>query len=265
MLTCHTDDQGVATLTLNRPDVLNALSGAMIEALSLQLSALRTDAGVKVLLLTGAGRAFCAGADLQDPMLNLDLPGEARTRQFLASADSGIQALARALANFDKPVVAAVNGPAVGGGAALALAAHVVVAAESAYFSWPFSARLGLAPDLGASWYLVRKLGAGRALPLAMLGDKVNAKVAADWGLVWQTVADDELADTARHLAGRLAQGAPRALAALPALLNDAWLHDFNAQLDRERDLQAHLVGTNDFAEAVAAFQQKRPPRFHGR
>lgn len=265
MLRLSTDGHGVTTLTLDRPQALNALSQAMIEDLLATLAQLREDAATRVVLITGAGRAFCAGADLRDSMMNLELPAEERSRHFLESSGDKVQGLARAMAQLGKPTVAAVNGAAVGGGAALALAAHVVVVANSAYFSWPFSASLGLAPDLGASWHLMRRLGAGRALPLAMLGERLSAEEAAAWGVVWRCVPDSGLMDEAHALAQRLAQGAPRALAALPDLLYGALEHDLDAQLDRERDLQGALVGTADFVEAVEAFRQKRPPHFQGR
>ncbi|MDI3383907.1 enoyl-CoA hydratase-related protein [Xenophilus aerolatus] len=254
----------VATLTLDRPEVLNALSGELIAALLQRLAQLSSDDTVRAIVLTGRGRAFCAGADLSDPMMNTQAPPDVRAERFLASADAGIHALARALAGLRKPLVAAVNGAAVGGGAALALSAHVTLAAETAYLQQPFTAQLGLAPDMGASWQLMRRLGPGRALPLAMLGERLGAREAADWGLIWRCVPDGELAAAAADVAGRLAAGAPAALAALPALMADALTNGLDAQLDRERDAQAALVRTQDFIEAVTAFREKRKPRFCG-
>lgn len=265
MLDLDISPDGVATLALNRPDVLNALSGALIEALLDALARVRDDDSVRVLLLGARGRAFCAGADLRDPMMNVDQPPQERGRRFLASADTGIHALARALAHLPKPKVAAVQGAAVGGGAALALMADIVLAADSAYFQFPFTAQLGLVPDLGGSWQLVRRLGPTRATGVLMLGDRIDARQAADWGLVWQCVPADALQDTALACARRLAQGAPRALACLPPLIAAAGQSDFGAQLDRERDAQAELVQTEDFMEALAAFRDKRRPAFTGR
>ena len=220
---------------------------------------------MRVLLLTGRGRAFCAGADLRDPMMGLDLPAPERRRRFLASADTGIHALARALFHLGKPKVAAVNGPAVGGGAALALAADIVVATQSAYFQLPFTAQLGLVPDLGGSWHLAHKLGPARAMGAMMLGERITGRQAEDWGLVWKCVEDAQLADHATSLAQRLAHGAPQALALLPQLMSSALRNSFDAQLDCERDAQASLVQTGDFIEAVTAFKQKRNPAFTGR
>lgn len=265
MLEFDISSEGVATLALNRPEVLNALSGPLIEALLAALARVRDDDRVRVLLLSARGRAFCAGADLRDPMMNVDQPAQERGRRFHASADTGIHALARALAHLPKPKVAAVNGAAVGGGAALALSADIVLAADSAYFQFPFTAQLGLVPDLGGSWHLVRRLGPARAMGVLMLGDRVEARQAADWGLVWQCVPAADLQASALACAQRLARGAPRALASLPPLVAAAWHSDFDAQLDRERDAQAELVQTEDFMEALAAFRDKRKPAFTGR
>lgn len=265
MLQLEIAPSGVATLALDRPDVLNALSGEMIAALIEALAQVKVDPAARVLLLTGRGRAFCAGADLRDPMMGLGLPAEERGRRFLASADTGIHALARALADLGKPRVAAVNGPAVGGGASLALGADIVLVARSAYFQQPFTAQLGLVPDLGGSWHLMRRLGPARALASVMLGERIPGEQAAQWGLVWQCVADDELLAAATQVAERLARGAPRALALLPQVMAAALQNDFSTQLDRERDAQAQLVQTEDFMEAVTAFREKRKPAFHGR
>lgn len=256
---------GVATLALNRPEALNALSGPLIEGLIEALARIKANPHARVLLLTGRGRAFCAGADLRDPMMGLGLPPDERGRRFLQAADQGVHALARALADLGKPRVAAVNGPAVGGGASLALAADIVVVARSAYFQQPFTAQLGLVPDMGGSWHLMRRLGPARALGATMLGERISGEQAEAWGLVWQCVDDAALAEAARAIALRLAAGAPCALAELPGVMAAALHNDFNSQLDCERDAQARLVQTDDFMEAVSAFKDKRPPVFNGR
>ncbi|VWX63333.1 acyl-CoA hydratase [Burkholderiales bacterium 8X] len=264
MLDLQTSDTGVATLTLDRPDVLNALSTPMIDALLDTLARLAADTAVRVLLLTGRGRAFCAGADLRDPMMSVDHPPAERGRRFVEGADARIHALARALARLDKPIVSAINGPAVGGGSSLALLADIVVAGRSAYFQQPFTAQLGLVPDMGGSFQLMHRLGPARAMALAMLGDRLPAQQAADWGLIWQCVDDDLLGSTAMAIAERLAAGAPRALSTLRSVMWAARGNDLDAQLDRERDAQAQLVQTEDFLEAVAAFREKRKPTFGG-
>lgn len=265
MLDLAISDDGVATLALDRPDVLNALSTPMIEALLEALARIQADASVRALLLTGRGRAFCAGADLHDPMMNIEASAPERGRRFLESADRGIHALARALAGLRKPKVAAVNGPAVGGGASLALAADIVLAADTAYFQFPFTSQLGLVPDLGGSWHLVQRLGPARALGALMLGERMASRQAAEWGLIWQCVLADQLHGAALEIAQRLANGAPRAMAMLPQLVTQAQHHDLDTQLDRERDAQAALVQTEDFIEAVKAFKDKRKPVFQGR
>jgi 2-(1,2-epoxy-1,2-dihydrophenyl)acetyl-CoA isomerase len=264
MLDLQITADGVALLALDRPDVLNALNGALIDALLGALAKVKADPAARVLLLTGRGRAFCAGADLRDPMMSLDLPPAQRGERFLVSTDSGVHALARALFHLGKPKVAAVNGPAVGGGASLALLADIVLAGESAYFQQPFTSQLGLVPDLGGSWQLMRRLGPARAMAAVMLGERISGQQAADWGLVWKCVPDAELQGAALATAQRLAQGAPLALAALPRLMASSLQNDFDAQLDAERDAQAALVQTDDFIEAVNAFQAKRKPAFTG-
>jgi 2-(1,2-epoxy-1,2-dihydrophenyl)acetyl-CoA isomerase len=264
MLTFDLRD-GVATLTLVRPDVLNALDGALIAELLATLERVKSDDQARALLLTGRGRGFCAGADLRDDTMNLEQPPAERGRRFRESADAGMHALIRALAGLGKPTVCAVNGVAAGGGASLALTAHLVIAGESAYFQQPFTSQLGLVPDMGGSWHLMRKLGPARALPLVMLGERLPARQAAEWGLVWKCVPDAELQATARETAERLARGAPRALAMLPELMHGALHRSLDEQLDRERDGQAALVQTDDFVEAVRAFRDKRKPTFRGR
>lgn len=265
MLDLELSGSGVATLSLNRPEVLNALNGALIDALLEVLARVKSDPCARVLLLTGRGRGFCAGADLRDPMMNVgELPAE-RASRFLASTDAGVHALARAMAGLGKPKVTAVNGAAVGGGAALALLGDIVIAGRSAYFQQPFTPQLALVPDLGGSFQYMHRLGPARAIAVTMLGERLGAQQAADWGLIWQCVDDEALGSTALAIAERLAVGAPRALAALPGLMWSALRNGFNEQLDCERDAQAALVQTDDFLEAIAAFKEKRKPRFNGR
>lgn len=262
MLDFAISDLGVATLALNRPEALNALSSPLIAALLEAVAQVRDDPSARVLLLTGRGRAFCAGIDLRDPMMNLEAPAAERGQRFVASTDAGIHALARALATLGKPKVCAVNGLASGGGASLALLADIVIAGQSAYFHQPFAPQLGLVPDMGASFQFMHRLGPARAIGLTLLGERLPAQQAAEWGLIWQCVQDDSLQASAQAIADRLAQGAPRALAAVPGLMWSALANEFSTQLDRERDAQAALVQTDDFLEAVAAFREKRKPRF---
>ena len=264
-LELQVDAHGVATLELNRPEVLNALNGELIQTLLEAVEQVKKAPEARVLLLTGRGRGFCAGADLRDPMMGVGLPAAQRGERFLASTDRGVHALARALAGLGKPRVCAVNGAAVGGGASLALLADIVVAGRSAYFQQPFTAQLGLVPDMGGSWQMMRRLGPARAIAAALLGERINAAQAAEWGLIWKCVEDSELAATARSIAERLAEGAPKAMARLPDMMWAALENDLDTQLDLERDVQTTLVQTDDFMEAVDAFREKRKPTFKGR
>ena len=256
---------GIAQLTLNRPNVLNALSRAMFESLRDDLAKISANRNIGAVVLTGTGRAFCAGADLKDPMMGRDLPRAERRRNSAQMLDTLIHASIRDLRALPVPTVAAVNGIAAGGGVGLALACDIVIAAQSASFLLPFTPKLGLVPDLGSSWHLAHHLGRARALGAALLGDPVPARQAAEWGLVWRCVEDERLREEAIAIAGRLRDGPRRAQLALRKLIDEARARSFDAQLDAERDTQAELSETQDAAEALAAFEAKRAPRFTGK
>lgn len=258
-------DSGVAVVTLNRPDVLNALSTPLVAELAECLRALRSSSEVRALVMTGAGRGFCAGADLTDPMMSRDVPREERSRSFTAVMDERMNVLMRQIHDFDRPKIAAVNGVAAGGGVGLALSADITLAARSAYFMQVFTPKLGLVPDLGCTWHLAHRLGRARAVGLAMTGERLYADKAAEWGLIWQALEDGELMPAAMELARKLAEGPTRALSLLPGIIDKAAVSDFGSQLDMERDVQANLVVTEDFEEALSAFSEKRPPRFSGK
>src|SRR5260221_426801 len=176
-------ENGVATLTLNRPDVLNALSIGTIRALRDALAAVRANPNARALVLTGCGRGFCTGADLNDPVIALDGPLDERADKLARLMAADINPLMAELQALPLPKVAAVNGPAVGAGIGLALAADIVLAAESAYFLQVFTPRLGLVPDMGVTWHLPRLVGRARALAASLLGERISAETAADWGL----------------------------------------------------------------------------------
>jgi 2-(1,2-epoxy-1,2-dihydrophenyl)acetyl-CoA isomerase len=213
---------------------------------------------VRAVLLTGAGRGFCAGADLADP-----------DRDASATADSGaalekyFNPVIRAMRAIPKPVVSAVNGVAAGVGMSFALASDIAIAARSASFLQAF-ARIGLLPDGGSTWFLPRLVGDQRARALAMLAPQIPAEQAKQWGLIWDVVDDAELMPTAKALATRLAEGPTLALARIKAALNQASGNPLAAQLDLERDLQRELGRSEDFKEGVAAFLAKRKPAFKG-
>jgi 2-(1,2-epoxy-1,2-dihydrophenyl)acetyl-CoA isomerase len=255
-------DAGVLALTLNRPQRLNAMSHQLIEAMIGQLGRARDDSQVRCVLVTGTGRGFCAGADLAGSG-----PGDtgADGKPDVGTAmDRLFNPMIRAVRGLPKPVIAAVNGVAAGGGANLALACDIVLAARSARFDQAF-VRISLMPDLGGTWFLPHTVGDARSRALAMLGASVPAEQAERMGMVWQVHDDAVLMDEARKLAARLAAGPTLSYAAIKQAMNSAGTNSLDAQLDLERDLQRELGRSADFKEGVAAFLAKRPAQFSGR
>jgi 2-(1,2-epoxy-1,2-dihydrophenyl)acetyl-CoA isomerase len=256
----HSSANGIARVTLNRPDRLNSFTAAMHEELRAALAVIRADASARVLLLTGAGRGFCAGQDLSDRAV---APGDAPV-DLGASIETNYRPLVLALRSFPMPVVCAVNGVAAGAGANIALACDLVVAAKSASFIQAFC-KIGLIPDAGGTFFLPRLVGTARAMGLAMLGDKLSAQQAADWGLIWKCVEDAELTSTVDALLAQLAQAPTRGLVATRRALHASSNATLEAQLDLERDLQRELGYGTDYREGVGAFLAKRPPQFTGK
>jgi len=252
----------VRTLTLNRPASLNAFTGAMHEQLRAALDAAAADREVRCLVLTGAGRGFCAGQDLADPLV--------APREDGSPADIGdaialhYKPLALRIRSMPVPVIAAVNGVAAGAGANLALGCDFVVAARSASFIQAFS-KIGLVPDCGGSWLLPRLVGRARALGLAMLGDKLPAEEAAALGLVWKCVDDAALAEAAHALGARLAAMPVAALAATREAIDAAEQLSYADALDHEGAWQRKLGRAHDYQEGVAAFMARRTPVFSDR
>lgn len=251
---------GVARLTLNRPERLNSLNAQMHAEVRHALAALAADSSVRVLVLTGAGRGFCAGQDLADRTV---APG-AEAVDLGASIERDYKPLILTLRRLPVPILCAVNGVAAGAGANIALACDLVLAARSASFVQAF-ARIGLMPDSGGTWFLPRLVGPARALGLALLGEKLPASQAADWGLIWRCVDDEDFAAEVDSLAARLAEAPTRALSGIRRALEVSWRHSLEQQLDVERDGQRELGFSADYAEGVAAFLAKREPRFTGR
>ncbi len=250
-------DGAVATLTLNRPDVMNALDATITRALLEALQQAAADPAVRALVLTGAGRGFSSGADLASVKLDdsLDLGELLRTNY---------HPLIRAMRRMPKPIVCAVNGAAAGAGMSIALAGDIVLAARSAYFVQAFS-RIGLVPDAGSTWMLPRLAGEGRARALALLGARLDAEAAQRAGIVWEIHDDDALLAGAQRLAAQLAGQPPCALALIKQVFDGALERGLDEQLEREATLQAEAGRTEDFREGVAAFFERRTPVFRGR
>lgn len=250
-----TEGGGVATLALNRPEVMNALSSTLRRELLAVLQEVQTRA--RAIVLTGTGRAFCSGQDLQDAMaLGQDDLGRILREEY--------EPLLMAIADCPVPTIAAVNGAAAGAGANLALACDVVIATESASFIQAFT-RIGLIPDAGGTWWLPRQVGMARAMGAALFAEKITARQAADWGMIWEAVPDDAFAAHVAARAAQLAAGPTEAYRLLKQALRASPAHDLPAQLALEADLQGQAGQTADFREGVAAFLEKRAPRFQGR
>lgn len=250
---------GIARLTLNRPDRLNSFTVAMHGEVRDALSRVTTEGG-RVLLITGAGRGFCAGQDLNDRAVTPEGEGV----DLGASVENYYKPLVLALRNLPLPVIAAVNGVAAGAGVSIALACDLVIATRSASFIQSFS-KLGLVPDTGGTWFLPRLVGNARALGLAFLGDKLPAEQAAQWGLIWRCVEDAEFSGVVEALAAQLAAAPTRGLARTKQAIYESWGRNLAQQLDQERDYMRELGYSADYQEGVAAFLEKRSPKFTGR
>jgi 2-(1,2-epoxy-1,2-dihydrophenyl)acetyl-CoA isomerase len=251
-ITVHQAD-GVATITLNRPEVMNALSRAMRAELTEALVAAHT---ARVIVLTGVGRAFCSGQDLGDTQGLVPADIEATLRD-------EYEPMLAAITDAPVPVIAAVNGAAAGAGANLALACDVVIAAHSASFIQAFT-RIGLIPDAGGTHWLPRQIGMARALGTALFADKISARQAADWGMIWDCVPDEAFASTVAARSAQLATGPSLAYRAVKQSMRGSFERDLATQLALEARLQSQCAATDDFREGVAAFLEKRAPRFVG-
>lgn len=251
----YTLQNGVATITLNRVEKMNALSTQMRAEIAYAVS----EAGktARVVVITGAGKAFCSGQDLGDRVsaANLDLERTLRDEY---------QPMLHAIIECPVPTIAAVNGPAAGAGANLALAADVVIAAESAYFLQAF-ARIGLIPDAGGTYVMPRTMGMAKAMGAALFADKISARQADDWGLIWEAVPDAEFDAHWKARAAHLAQGPTAAYAAIKKVIRGTWDNSMEDQLTLEAKQQGHCGKSRDFKEGVLAFTEKRPAQFEGR
>ena len=250
----------IARITLNRPDRLNSFTAQMHAELRDALARVTGDGDARVLLLTGAGRAFCAGQDLSDRAV---APGAAPV-DLGASIEDNYRPLVLSIRNLPLPVVCAVNGVAAGAGANIALACDIVIATKSASFIQAFC-KIGLVPDSGGTYFLPRLVGSARAMGLAFFGDRVSAEQAAEWGLIWKCVDDGEFVATTDAMAAQLADAPTAGLAAIKRALYASSGNTLEQQLDVERDAQRALGNSADYREGVAAFLEKRAPRFSGR
>jgi 2-(1,2-epoxy-1,2-dihydrophenyl)acetyl-CoA isomerase len=251
--------EGYRIITLNRPARLNAFTEAMHVALKAALDEIEADSSCRALLITGAGRGFCAGQDLND---RLAKPGEKMVLG--GTLEDYYNPLVRRLRALPFPVVAAVNGIAAGAGANVALACDIVLAAKSASFLQAF-AKIGLVPDSGGTWVLPRLVGAARARALSLLAEPVPAEKAESWGLIWKAVGDNELMSEAIKLCEQFASGPTFGYSLIKRALDASELNDLSTQLDLERDFQREAGNSPDYAEGVRAFMEKRAPKFTGK
>ena len=252
-------EAGVLRITLNRPDKLNAFNPAVHEGLADAMTRAESEAAIRCVLITGAGRGFCAGADLTQRDMKSDTP---------IDLGSGLEAwynpLVKRMRALPKPIICAVNGVAAGAGANFALACDIVLAARSASFIQAF-VKIGLVPDCGGTYFLPRLAGTQRAMALAMTGDRLSAEDAARFGVIWKCVDDAQLGAEAEELARALASGPTRSLGLIKKAMYASAGNTLEAQLDLERDLQRDVGKGEDYREGVTAFLEKRKPRFTGR
>jgi len=249
-------DNGLATVTLNRPQSMNALTSQMRAEITHAMKAAATEA--RAVVLTGAGSAFCTGQDLKDASANgnqIDLERTLRDEY---------TPMLEAIYDCPVPTISAVNGPAAGAGANLALAADVVIATESAYFLQAF-AKIGLMPDAGGSWFLPRQMGLAKAMGAALFADKIPARQASDWGMIWEAVPDESFEAHWKARAAYLATGPSKAFGAIKQALRQSTGNSLPDQLSLEAHLQGELGRSRDFMEGVTAFVEKRKPGFEGR
>ena len=257
----YSTEGGIARLTLSRPDKLNSFTGEMHAELRDALDSIQADGSVRVLVLSGAGRAFCAGQDLADPEMSA-LP-DGRLADIGNVVENNYKPLILRLQNLRVPTIAAVNGSAAGAGASVALACDLVVATKSASFLQAFS-KIGLIPDTGGTWFLPQRVGMARAMGLALLAEKLPAAKAAEWGLIWECVADDAFAARVDAIATQLSTAPTKALVRTRQAMHAAPGHTLEQQLSFEGGMMRKLGWSPDYAEGVQAFMEKRAPNFTG-
>ena len=257
------NDDGVLKLSLNRPEVLNAMNADLIMGLLDALNKAKGSKKVRSIIITGNGRGFCSGADLIEggwPATEGLSAGEAAS----VNMENAFNPLVKTITQSSKPVVNAINGIAAGGGVGLALAGDIVVAAESAKFKLVFGPNLGIISDVGASWFVPNLIGRARANGMGLLGEDISAKQAKDWGLIWDCVPDKELSTVCEEIATKLANGPIEGLKAIVKAHDKALAGTLSEQLDYEKETQRVRLDSKDFKEGVSAFAEKRKPNFKG-
>lgn len=257
-------EDGVATLTLNVPEKLNALGTRLLAELNAALDRVAADSRLRAVVVTGAGRGFCSGADLSEASVTAE-SREARVETLRRKMEEEFNPAIKKIVDLPVPTIAAVNGIAAGGGYGVALACDLVIAAESAEFVLVFTPQLGVIPDLGASWHAPRALGRARAMAAAFFGERMKASEAVDAGLIWKCVPDTQLKSEVDAVAHELRNGPTRAYSAVRRAFDAASTQTLHEQLDLEAREQPTLLGTDDFLEGVRAFAQKRAPKFTGK
>lgn len=259
-------DDGVAKVVLNRPKTLNSLDETMLKELIWVADECERNEDIKAILVTGSGRAFCAGADLGN--IPVDTSPEARAetgRVVKQMMDELFNPVLSKFAHMSKPVVNAINGMAAGGGVGFSVAGDINIAAESARFKQVFIPQLGIIPDLGSTWFLPRLVGHAKAMGLALLGDTITAEEAENLGLIWKVCPDDQLMDEAMTVARKLAKGPGFGIAKLKQAFRASETNSLDEQLDYEANTQLECCASEDFVEGVMAFMHKRQPEFKGR
>ena len=254
-------EKGVLQLTLNRPEVLNAMNADLIMGLLESFYEAKKDKKVRSIIITGSGRGFCAGADLVDggwPSSEGLSSGEVTFNNM----ENAFNPLVKAITQSNKPVISAINGIAAGGGVGLALCGDIVLAAESAKFKLVFGPNLGIISDVGASWFVPNLIGRARANGMGLLGEDIPAKQAKDWGLIWDCVPDEELLNKAMEIAEKIADGPIEGLKAIVKAHDRALSSTLSEQLDYEKETQRVRTDSKDFKEGVKAFGEKRKPNF---
>jgi len=255
------NESGVLLIKLNRPEVLNAMNKDLIVGLLDTFNEIENDENVRVVVITGNGRGFCAGADLADggwEMKARTSPGEGAYQ----TMDQAFNPLVRAITTINKPVITAINGIAAGGGVGLALSGDLVVAAKSAKFKLVFGPQLGIISDVGSSWFVPHLIGRARANGMGLLGDDISAEQAKEWGLIWDCFEDDQLLEKTNELAHKIANGPIEGLKAVTKAHDNAMSVSLSEQLDYERDTQRIFLDRSEYKEGVMAFIEKRKPNF---